>query len=293
MTPRAASQAGNDPLHPFGAYLLRRCAAEIASWRAPGSGIDCDDVYLLSFCLDDSQEEHYPWHPALYLSYNTLTQWQAHIPRASDADEAKWGLPFWTADFRLALPGSIFTGQVDVDAVRHRDAWLRDLGLVPPTSQADEAFDSQAEWDVFVPLCAEVARRLHAQGVILATFGRIVPIIMHDVEYSDATIRYTPDVNPPGATREFEDYEITLMRGFFSDVTLDARVSFLWTPQQVWDMIATRCQTVPFIREGLRRWEAEGRLGERGMWDRPRWAQAGFAPPWDDVAASPSSPDSP
>lgn len=293
MSDMPEALTGEAPLHPYGEYLLQRCAAEIASWRAPESGVACDDVYLVSFCLDDSHEDQYPWHPALYLSYNTLTQWQAQIPNASDADEAKWNLPFWTADFRLALPGSIFDGQVDAKAARHRDAWLRDLGMESPISRDDEAFDNQAEWDAFVPLCAQVARRLHRQGIITATFGHSVPIIIHDIEYSDATIRYTPEANPPGATREFEEYEIDMLGDFFSNVTPDAQPGFGWTPQQLWDMLATRCRTVPFIRDGLRRWEAENRLAEHGIWERARWMQEGLMPPWDADAAGPVSADLP
>ncbi len=271
----------------FEAYIYQRCATEIASWRDPASGIDCADVYLISFCIDDAGEPTFAFHASLWLSYNTETQWRAQISAASGAGEARWNLPFWTADYRLIIPEdtSITDPQANDKAVRQRDAWLSELGLTLPQQPLDLQYDTQAEWDAFVPLCARVARRLHDAGVVAATFGRTIPILIHDLDDSDAVTRYTSEANPPGTARDYEDYALAELGGFFSKVAPDAQAGYGWTAQQVWEIVAQRCRDNPFIRDGLRRWEAAGRLAGAGIWDRACWGQEGLTVPWDDAPA--------
>ncbi len=58
----------------------------------------------------------------------------------------------------------------------------------------------------FVALCVRVARALHDGGVITGKFRRLIPIIMHELEYYDQIAEQTREANPPGLTVEFEEW---------------------------------------------------------------------------------------
>ncbi|TWG06483.1 hypothetical protein FHX80_114978 [Streptomyces brevispora] len=90
-----------------------------------------------------------------------------------------------------------------------RQEWMSDLGL-----WYDEPTDP-ADWDsVIGPLaaqiearfnqtCCQLARTLHATGVIEGTVGRTGPVIVHKLEYYEAIARQTEAANPPGLANEF------------------------------------------------------------------------------------------
>ena len=50
------------------------------------------------------------------------------------------------------------------------------------------------------------AKRLHEEGVIKAKFGKDIPIIIHELEYSDVSIDWTERANPASITIEFIDW---------------------------------------------------------------------------------------
>jgi len=117
----------------------------------------------------------------------------------------KWNFAWWPHDHKAIIPANGREGPnlaSDTDGLALRTAWL-----------AAESFpDSEDELDpctppvtqAFVDICVRVAQRLHDSGVITGTFGRTIPIIVHELEYYDAIIEQTRAANPPGATAEFE-----------------------------------------------------------------------------------------
>ncbi|MCX4672434.1 hypothetical protein OG453_38265 [Streptomyces sp. NBC_01381] len=93
-----------------------------------------------------------------------------------------------------------------------RQEWITELGL-----WYDEPTDL-ADWDsVIGPLaaqiearfnqtCCQLARTLHATGVIERSVGRTVPVIVHELEYYEAIARQTEAANPPGLADAFTSW---------------------------------------------------------------------------------------
>jgi hypothetical protein len=57
-----------------------------------------------------------------------------------------------------------------------------------------------------VALLVDVVRRLHANGDLVATIGRTVPVLIHELEYYDAIADQNLRANPPGLVDEFAQY---------------------------------------------------------------------------------------
>ena len=68
-------------------------------------------------------------------------------------------------------------------------------------AQADAAAE-QID-DYFTELYVRTARELHAEGVISTTFGRPIPVLIHDLEYPAWVADLTGDANPPGLAETF------------------------------------------------------------------------------------------
>lgn len=58
----------------------------------------------------------------------------------------------------------------------------------------------------FVDACVRIAQALHAKGVIEQTFFKPVPIVVHELEYYEEIASQTCRANPPGLTKEFENW---------------------------------------------------------------------------------------
>ena len=52
-------------------------------------------------------------------------------------------------------------------------------------------------------IAANVARKLHAEGVIKEQFGKDIPIIVHELEYYDLICEVTKKANPNGQADVF------------------------------------------------------------------------------------------
>ena len=198
-------------MHPFEEHVYQRFADEIQSWDETVAA----DIYAISFFIYDWEDD--PRQPQVHLGYNTISEWQSKIARASDAAEAKWNFAFWAQDFNVIIPDLPLEDAQDRAPSQEeslRDDWLKSLGLyyrdeVEP--EEEDAFDAALErWDgvteAFLALCVRVARRLHDTGVIAAKFGKPIPIIIHELEYYDTIAVQTREANPPGVAQEFEDW---------------------------------------------------------------------------------------
>jgi hypothetical protein len=58
----------------------------------------------------------------------------------------------------------------------------------------------------FVEIVISHAQKLHKEGVIASKFGKVIPIIIHELEYYDKPVSWTRQANPSGLTREFENW---------------------------------------------------------------------------------------
>lgn len=194
----------------FRAHMLDVALAGLA--RVPDA--ERADTYAVSFFVCDEEDD--PRRPTLTVGTNTndrvafaidppagfVKPWAGWVP--SDEGEARWNFAFWLQN-RLSVVGD---RALDPDVAILRERWLRDLG----TWYADRVSDEEGErtlaldqitTDNFVRLAVAVARSLHDRGVVVAVFGRPVPIVVHELEYYDQIATQTTQANPPGLAAEF------------------------------------------------------------------------------------------
>lgn len=167
------------------------------------------DIYAISFYKNNVDDD--PRHPILTVGYNTIIQWKKSSPNspkeinefvASDSIEAKWNYAFWLQNEEIEI------GKNPYDPVSN---WVRQLPyyytdqqeIKDPDKTEDLGSKIQKE---FINILIDHARKLHEEGVVIKKFGNEIPIIIHELEYSDSTIIWTKKANPPDTVKEFEDW---------------------------------------------------------------------------------------
>jgi len=156
------------------------------------------DVYVVSLLVYDEDDD--PRQPTLTIGYNTETRVQqilaaqrgsTLLPAGPPTDEAEasWNYAFWLQS-ELAVVAS---STQDPVGVLLRNEWIKNSGL---------ASDEQIT-QAFVNACVRLARHLHATGLIDKTFGRPIPVLVHELEYYDAIANQAATANPPSVAADF------------------------------------------------------------------------------------------
>ncbi|WP_338682820.1 hypothetical protein QD712_13440 [Streptomyces acidiscabies] len=164
------------------------------------------DIYAVSFLIDHEDDD--PRQPTLTVGYSTEAQVRRSSQDASDPAEARWNYAFWIQN-QLAVVGDLTSAPGGAVA---RQKWITELGFwhqeptdpadwVPATAPAAAQIESH-----FNQTCCQLARTLHAMGAIQRSVGRSVPVIVHGLEYCEATARRTEAANPPGLADEFTSW---------------------------------------------------------------------------------------
>ncbi|MEU6444080.1 hypothetical protein [Streptomyces sp. NPDC047046] len=186
----------------FDDHLQHLAERALASLPAAEAG----DIYALSFLIDNEDDD--PRQPTLTIGHNTETQARRSIQDASDQAEARWNYAFWLQN-ELTVAGDLTSDPAGAAA---RQKWISDLGLwyAEPADLADRdsligPLAAQIE-AAFTHTCCRLARTLHTTGVIERSVGRTVPVIIHELEYYEASARQTEAGNPPGLAEEFTSW---------------------------------------------------------------------------------------
>ena len=159
-----------------------------------------EEIYVISFFVHDEEDD--PRRPTLTVGYNTAERWRESVPAASSESEAKWNYAFWLQN-EIAAFGRGGTPSQGIVTV-----WLKEQGLYFSNEQVDADFDSTHELGVrmadrFVTACCAAARRLHNEGVVSRATSPKVPILVHDLEYTDAIADQNDRCNPNGVADKF------------------------------------------------------------------------------------------
>ena len=140
------------------------------------------DIYALSFWFSfDNDDLRYP---GFSVSYNTRANYRAEAKTAATREEAKWNYACWLQEEIAAIGGQ---------ADPLREAWYGES-----MRAGSRNFDGE-----FIEEMIALAQRLFSEGVVSATFGKDLPILVHELEYYDEPIGWTIRANPPGLADEF------------------------------------------------------------------------------------------
>ena len=196
-------------MDPFAEHLYRRLAEGLLLAERPR----LQDAYVLSLYVDFDDGPH---RMKLWLYYNTPDHLRQAICQGEEPGEARWYFALWEPDFVTAVGLSPRECGDLADAESHRllARWLRRQGLYRSPAELAHLLEDAERYDAWetaarralLNLVACVARRLQESGVILARFGRPVPLLVHQWDYDDWCLEATRQVNPPGLIAEFEQW---------------------------------------------------------------------------------------
>lgn len=160
------------------------------------------DIYALSFYIENGS-----WIPTITIGYNTNEQVQLMVNNASDIAEAKWNYAFWIQNYLCVFgeEGSGFSSSGSIEALKGEFAQeineynsAQRLEDWAACDVAAEAISSRT-WNI----AAEVAAELHKSNLIVNTFNRPIPIIVHETEYYQKIADINKIANPKGEADEF------------------------------------------------------------------------------------------
>ena len=165
-----------------------------------------DDVYALSFWLCGGDE----WLPSLLVSYNTRQQFvKKQGETHKQDDEAKWNYAYWLQDEAELLGVDAYGNNQELRT------WLENAPFAYTEEQYEAMFNNDDEdideksdefYQAFIETQIAVVQRLFAEGVIAGTFGKNIPVLVHELEYYDAPLSWTERANPEGLVDEFLSY---------------------------------------------------------------------------------------
>lgn len=181
------------------AYLETRLKAVLGNWHEEG-------IYAISFFLDTNEAYEYNGFSNVTffsVSYNT----EKDCPGAGSLDEARWNYAFWRQN-----ETPILDADAAPEGMKILFDWYREEGYTNIGQEnVETAYDSEMRYIGKGPVgCYELleqvtaaAKWLQQSGFIQKTFGKQIPIILHDLTYTWYTIEATKKANPHGEAETF------------------------------------------------------------------------------------------
>lgn len=153
------------------------------------------DIYAISLWITDEID---PREIQATVGYNTRSHLEKSKHDAKDEDEARWNFAFWLQNEETILGGD--------DAAFQN--WVKSLDCYYTDEEASEDIHKCLERMAaikkgFANIVIDIARRLHADGVIKTKFGRDIPIIIHELEYYADPLDWTSRANPNSQATDF------------------------------------------------------------------------------------------
>jgi len=139
----------------------------IASW-------DESDIYVVSLYVYDDNDDQ--CRPTVTVGYNTESYLNEQLEFASDEVEARWNYAFW-----LQNDDYVFGKGETADIVRR---WIINSGFAYCQACDTTPVEYESEiTDAFVEILIDIVRELHESCFIQETFGREIPVLIHELEY--------------------------------------------------------------------------------------------------------------
>lgn len=179
-------------------YLDTKLRKVITSWKE-------GDIYAISFLVYANEAYEYGGYanlPHFSISYHT----EHELGRVDALSEKRWNYAFWPQDETPIIDTA------DEESMRALLAWYKEngidhLGYEDPTSCYDDKMryigKGPGGYAELLAQITAVAADLQTSGYIRKKFGRPIPIIIHDYEYSWYTVEATKTANPNGEANTF------------------------------------------------------------------------------------------
>jgi hypothetical protein len=189
MGDRSEQSISNQPL--LADHIFQTTSAAISS-------IDPEvrrNIYAVSFWMQDRDDD--PRSPTVTVGFNTEVQVRTALAEASSEIEARWNYAYWLQNC-LAIVCDPETDPVGYGLLPYwithdLGAWFEDDDFSDGATVKGESITAS-----FASLLVRVTKRLHGEGVIEATFGRSLPVLIHGLEYDGSDAARNHEANPVG-----------------------------------------------------------------------------------------------
>lgn len=181
------------------AYLEKKLRDIISTWNEA-------NIYAISFFVNSNEMYEYKGHSnvtELNVSYNT----ENDCGDAGELSEERWNYAFWRKNETPIIEASN-----DNEGMKILFDWYKENGIYNiGYEDYDACYDNEMRYIGKGPvgyyeLLSEitvVAKKLQDSGFIKNKFGRPIPIIIHDMEYSWYVIEATKKANSNGEADMF------------------------------------------------------------------------------------------
>lgn len=159
----------------------------IASWDEP-------DIYAISLFMYDDEDN--PCKPTVILGYNTEAEYKRNVRFADSPHEARWNYVFWLQNNELSF-GTDDTAKI----VRQ---WIISSGY--DYNEDADSSDSEKYAHItraFTELLTDIVQELHSTGFIVNTFGKDIPVLIHNLEYNEEIADLNMLANCSDSIRDF------------------------------------------------------------------------------------------
>ncbi|MES5824477.1 hypothetical protein [Streptomyces sp. RG80] len=162
------------------------------------------EIYTLAFNIwrVDGDDRH----PYVDIGYNTESRYELEL-RSEDPGEARWNYACWILEGFEKLgnvPEDPAGGPVYIEEVKRLGAWYEgEFDLDRVLDDEDIRARARLLRLHFYDAVIDLARHLHADGVIERTFGRPLPVVVFDMDRPGWELHATEAANPPELIEEF------------------------------------------------------------------------------------------
>lgn len=175
-------------------YIERKLRDIISAWNE-------DDIYAVSFlvCSNEAYE---------YQDYSNVTEFFVSFNAESDCagmeemSEERWNYAFWRQNETPIIEAVNENEGIKILFEWYKRNGIYNIGYENPNACYDSEMRYIGKGPVgYYELLSEitiVAKKLQESGFIMNKFGRPIPIIIHDLEYSWYTLEATQKANPNG-----------------------------------------------------------------------------------------------
>lgn len=172
-------------------YLFNKIKPIIQSWNEDG-------IYAISFFVNTNEAtDNIPYFS---ISYNT----EEDCGNSSPLSEERWNYAYWRQD-ECVIIGDDETTKILLQWYKENN--IENIGFEDDTQMYDENCNYIGKgpngYYELIQVVTDVAKRLHDEKVIFNTFGKEIPIIIHDLEYAWYGLEATHKANPNGIVDMF------------------------------------------------------------------------------------------
>lgn len=178
-------------------YIYEKVKNIMSDW-------DWDDIYAVSFFVESNESYTYKGYSNVTefcISYNT----ESDCDGAKELDEQRWNYAFWSQrEFPIISSGN--EGMEILFDWYHKNG-IENIGEENENDDYDENDEYIGKGPVghyeLLSLVSNIAKKLQDELFLKEKFKKIIPIIVHGLEYAWYDIEATKNANPHGEANVF------------------------------------------------------------------------------------------